>query len=209
MPLGSAIRAMFGPHERKVADLYRALFMDLNDLADKIRNWAPDARRILEVGCGEGAVTEKLATVFPNATILAIDITPRAGRLYQGRRGGVEFLTTTVQEIARSSPGHFDLIIMSDVIHHIPLNLRGEIIDAIDRTMAPGARFIIKDWQRSVSPIHWLCHASDKWLTGDHVIHVDPADLQRLVSERVPSLAAVDQDHIRPWRNNYAMVFAG
>jgi 2-polyprenyl-6-hydroxyphenyl methylase/3-demethylubiquinone-9 3-methyltransferase len=208
MPLGSAIRAMFGPYERQIADLYRALFMDLDDFADKIRCWAPDARCILEVGCGEGAVTEKLATAYPEATILAIDITPRAGRLYRGRRDGVEFRTAMIQEIARSNPGQFDLIIMSDVVHHIPLDLRGEIIDAIAQTMAPGARFIIKDWQRTVSPIHWLCHAGDKWLTGDHVIHIDPVDLERLVSGRVPSLAAVGQDRIRPWRNNYAMVFA-
>ena len=45
-------------------------------------------RRILEVGCGEGAVSERLAALYPNAEITAIDITPNVGRLYAGRLGG-------------------------------------------------------------------------------------------------------------------------
>ena len=208
MPLGPTIRAMFGRHERRIADLYRALFMDLDDFAGKIGGWAPGARRILEVGCGEGAVTEKLAAAFPDATILAIDITPRAGRLYRGRAEGVEFRTATVQDVARDNPGQFDLVVMSDVVHHIPLALRGEIVDSIAQAMTRDARFILKDWNRTTSPIHWLCHAGDRWLTGDRVIHIRPAEAKQLVTGRVPALRAVAEGGIRPWRNNYALVFA-
>jgi 2-polyprenyl-6-hydroxyphenyl methylase/3-demethylubiquinone-9 3-methyltransferase len=208
MSLGSAVRALFGRHERRVADFYRALFVDLDDFVGKIRHWAPEARRILEVGCGEGAVTERLAAAFPDATILAIDITPRAGRLYRGRSEGVEFSTATAQVIARENPGQFDLVIMSDVVHHIPPDLRGEVIEAVGRAMAPDARFILKDWDKTPSLIHWISHASDRWLTGDRIVHVKPAQAKRLVEDSIPALRMVAEGSVQPWRNNYALVFA-
>lgn len=208
MPIGPAVRALFGRHERRVADIYRALFVDLDDFAGKIRSWAPEARRILEVGCGEGVVTERLAAMYPDATILAIDITPRAGRLYRGRTEGIDFRTATVQDIAREHPGQFDLIVMSDVVHHIPLGLRGEVIEAIGRAMAPHARFILKDWDKTPSLIHWISHACDRWLTGDRVSHIRPAQAKRLVGDSVPALRMVAEGRVRPWRNNYALVYA-
>jgi 2-polyprenyl-3-methyl-5-hydroxy-6-metoxy-1,4-benzoquinol methylase len=198
---------MFGRHEHLVAQLYRALFMDLDDLAAKIQIWAPQATRILEVGCGEGAVTEKLAELFPEAMIYAIDITPRVGRLYRGSKRDVEFRTAHVQDIALSNPGRFDLILMTDVIHHIPHHLRSEIMDAVSLALAPEGRFILKDWAKSRSLIHWLCYAGDRWLTGDRVSHMMPSEARQLVMNRVTSLRKVGESHIKPWRNNYAMVF--
>jgi 2-polyprenyl-6-hydroxyphenyl methylase/3-demethylubiquinone-9 3-methyltransferase len=206
--LGPQIRGLLGRHERKIADLYRALFIDLDDFAEKIRAWAPGALRILEVGCGEGAVTEKLAETFPDAAILAIDITPRVGRLYAGRNEGVTFRMMTVQDVARDHSGQFDLVVMSDVMHHIPLDLRDEIIDAVGQAMASDGRFILKDWKKTRSPIHWLCHAGDRWLTGDHVIHIQPEEASQLVTGRLPGLRALAQTWIAPWPNNYALVFA-
>ena len=208
MPIGPVIRALFGRHERRIADLYRGLFMDLGDYGAKIGAWAPDASRILEVGCGEGAVTEILAKTFPRANILAIDITPRAGRLYRGRREGVRFRNAAVQDIAGEHPGAFDLIVLSDVIHHVPLSMRSDLLEAIGQALAPGGRFVLKDWGRSAAPIHWLGYAGDRWLTGDRVAYLTPAEAQRLVAQSIPALKLAADGRIRPWRNNYALLFA-
>ncbi len=208
MPLGQVIRGLFGRHERRIADAYRALFMDLDDYGAKMRGWAAQPRKVLEVGCGEGAVTEILADAFPHAEILAIDITSRAGRLYLGRRSGVEFRNATIQAIAGAHPATFDLIVLSDVIHHVPDDLRGEVLCAIGKALAPNGRFVLKDWSKSSAPIHWLCHAGDRWLTGDRVAHLTPSEAKHMVVRHVPKLQPVAEGHIRPWRNNYALVFA-
>jgi 2-polyprenyl-6-hydroxyphenyl methylase/3-demethylubiquinone-9 3-methyltransferase len=209
MALGPAVRALFGKHERRVADLYRSIFLNLDDYAENIQNWVPECSRILEVGCGEGAVTEKLAILFPNADILAIDVTPRAGRLYRGRTEGVEFRNIDVQSIAAAHPGRFDLVLLSDALHHIPLDLREEILEAIGRTLAPGGRFVLKDWGRAaISPIHWLCYTCDRWLTGDRVSYLTPTEAKRLVLDRLPQLQPIAAGHVRPWRNNYALIFS-
>lgn len=100
MGIGPWIRRMFGPYERQVSDAYRALFFDIGDFLDRVRAWKPTARRVLEVGCGEGAVTERLNAAYPDAEITAIDITPRIGRLYRGPSRGVRFVHCGVQDIA-------------------------------------------------------------------------------------------------------------
>jgi len=209
MSMGARIRGLFGPYEHKVAALYRSIFIDLDDYARQLPRWLPEAARILEVGCGEGAVTEKLAAQYPHADITAIDLTSRAGRLYRGRRDGVRFLATTVQDIARDHPGAFDVILLSDVIHHVPPPIRAEIIDAIGVALAPGGTFLFKDWGRSLSPIHWLCHAADRWITGDRVKYLTPKEALALVRERLPDIRIVDRGHVRPWKNNFAFVLRG
>ena len=207
MALGSLIRKSFGRHEHRVAGLYRSAFLDLRDYSAKIGDWVPGAHRILEVGCGEGAVTEILADAYPDADILAIDIVPSLGRLYRGRSDGVAFRQAPVSDIAVERPASFDLITLSDVMHHIPPELRPEILHAIRRCLAPGGRFVFKDWARTPTPIHWLCYASDRWLTGDRVAYLTPQEAMALVTSSDPAFEPVAQCNVGPWKNNYSLIF--
>ena len=207
MPIGALVRKSFGRHEHWGAELYRGLFLDLRDYVAKITHEAPAATRVLEVGCGEGAVTEILAAEYPEAEILAIDITPRLGRLYRGRPDGIQFREISVQQIAVEQPGRFDLITLSDVVHHIPPGMRAEIFDAISRCLAPGGRFVPKDWGRAATPTHWLCHAGDRWLTGDRVAYLTQEEAVALVTASAPDLRLVARTFIRPWPNNYVLTF--
>jgi 2-polyprenyl-6-hydroxyphenyl methylase/3-demethylubiquinone-9 3-methyltransferase len=206
MPLGPAVRRLFGRHEHRIAELYRAIFIDIDAYARQIGDWVPGARRILEVGCGEGAVTERLARAYPDADILAIDITPRVGRLFRGRRDRVTFVETTVQQVAAEQPGAFDLVILSDVLHHVPSAIRRELLAAVRATIAPGGSLIFKDWERTAAPIHWLCHAGDRWLTGDRVRYLRKPEAEAMLADAFGRPAVVAQAWVRPWRNNFAML---
>jgi 2-polyprenyl-6-hydroxyphenyl methylase/3-demethylubiquinone-9 3-methyltransferase len=206
MPLGPAVRRLFGRHEHRIAELYRAIFIDIDAYARQIGDWVPGARRILEVGCGEGAVTERLARAYPDADIVAIDITPRVGRLFRGRRDRVTFAETTVQRVAAGQPGAFDLVILSDVLHHVPSAIRRELLAAVRATIAPGGSLIFKDWERTAAPIHWLCHAGDRWLTGDRVRYLRKPEAEAMLADAFGRPAVVAQAWVRPWRNNFAML---
>ena len=37
----------------------------------------------------------------------------------------------------------------------------------IEQSMTPEGSFVFKDWVITRTPIHWLCGASDRYLTGD------------------------------------------
>ncbi len=202
MPIGPAVRRAFGPFEHQITEAYRSIYVDLDDYVAAVRDWVPDASSILEVGCGEGAVTERLAVAYPTARITAIDITPRVGRLYRGPSDRVQFGQRTVQEVAAQSPGAFDLVMIADVIHHVPSALRTEIIDAARNALAPGGALIFKEWERTRTPIHWMCVASDRWLTGDQVSFMSRDEGRALLRQSFDSKALVDERRVAPWRNN-------
>lgn len=202
MPIGPAVRRAFGPFEHRITEAYRAIFVDLDDYVAAVRSWVPHAVDILEVGCGEGAVTERLAAAYPHARITAIDITDRIGRLYRGPSDRVQFRQCTVQEIAAECPGRFDMAMIADVVHHVPVPLRKGLLDAARVALAPGGSLVFKEWERRPNLIHWMCHASDRWLTGDRVSFMSRDEGRELLSGSFGEAALVDERRVAPWRNN-------
>src|SRR5712692_8894223 len=110
MKIGPLVRRMFGPYERQISEFYRSIYINIDAFVELVVQWTPAPNKILEVGCGEGAVTQRLNAAFPDADITAIDITPRVGRLYRGSLERVRFMKRTVQEITVAQPGQYDLV---------------------------------------------------------------------------------------------------
>ena len=204
MPIGPVVRRMFGPYERQIAEAYRSIYIDIDSYISTLLEWKPTALRILEVGCGEGAVTERLVKAYPAAQITAIDITPRLGRLFQGPAERVTFIECAVQEIAARDPAGFDLVLLSDVMHHVPEAFRQDLLDAARAALAPGGAFVFKDWERTNAPIHWMCHASDRWLTGDKVAFMNRAEMRERLAKSFGESSLVAEARLAPWRNNLA-----
>lgn len=208
MPLGPSVRALFGRYEPQVAAAYRALYVDLDAWGSQLRRWMPQALDILEIGCGEGAVTERLAALYPEARITGIDITPRLGRLYAGDHDRVTFRQVPVETVAAEHPGRFDLVLLGDVLHHVPLAARPSLLSAVRETLAPGGCFVFKEWLRSRTPIHWASSASDRYLTGDDVSYLSKEEAEALVKQAFHPGAIRDEARIRPWRNNAAWLIS-
>jgi 2-polyprenyl-3-methyl-5-hydroxy-6-metoxy-1,4-benzoquinol methylase len=206
MAIGAKVRRLFGRHERTVARLYRSIFIDVGRLSSLICEWMPQARQILEVGCGEGAITEQLARLYPNANITAIDITPCVGRLFNGNRDRVQFVEMTVQAIAAAKPGQFDLVILSDVLHHVPIPLREELLTAVHLTLSSGGRLFFKDWERRLTPIHWLGYLSDRWITGDRIHYMRKQEAAELIAKTFGADSIIAEARVRPWNNNFAFL---
>ena len=205
MSVGAVVRSLFGRWEKPVAEAYRSLFVDLDGFVARLHAVRPTARRILEVGCGEGALSERLATAYPDATIVAIDLTARLGRLFGGDRDRVEFRRTPVGEVAASEPGSFDLVAMCDVLHHVPPAERASLLADIGRTLAPEGLFAMKDWARATTPIHFACWASDRILTGDAVHYLARDEAREMLAEVFGAARVGVGDTVPPWSNN--MVF--
>jgi 2-polyprenyl-3-methyl-5-hydroxy-6-metoxy-1,4-benzoquinol methylase len=204
MPPGPLIRRLFGPYERTVTEVYRRVFIELDDFVDRLQFWVPHPCRILEVGCGEGAMTERRVKAYADATVTAIDITPKVGRLYQGDTARVTFLQQSVDNVARQAPASFDLVVLCDVLHHVQPDDRLALLSAIDRAMAPGGNLAFKDWVASSSPIHWLCKMSDRYLTGDDVQFFTTTSAKALLTGTFGPDAIRDEALVRPWSNNVA-----
>jgi len=202
MSIGSAVRSLFGPAEPQVARAYRRVFLDVEALARAVaRERTPG--RVLEVGAGEGQFTEALARAFPGAELHGIDLTPRVGRLFRGPRGRVTFAARPVEEVAAERPGQFDLVIVCDVLHHVPPAARASFLAACGRCVAPGGTLVLKDWERTPTLIHAIAWFSDRFITQDRIAYLTAAELRAALGA---AFGPVELEvRIGPWRNNLAL----
>ena len=207
--IGSTVRRAFGPYERQVAEWYRRIFVDLDDLARQIREWV-NPTSILEIGCCEGALAERLARNFPAAKYLGIDITPRLGRLVKHPPTNVSFRHVTAQELAREAKGQFDLVVISDVIHHVPQDLRPQILTAAKDLLSEGGHLVVKDWVRRPTLIHAVSYFADVYIGGDKNTHYMSLDQQRSLIKSTFGRGAIRQEaDIAPWTQNHAFLIEG
>lgn len=80
-------------------------------------------KRVLDVGCGAGLLTEAMAG--RGARVTGIDMAPDAlavARLHLQASPGlpVDYLETTAEELARQSPGAFDVVTCMELLEHVP-----------------------------------------------------------------------------------------
>ncbi len=203
---GAAVRKNLGRYERPVSDLYRSVFINLEDLASNIRDWS-QPKRILEIGCGEGALAELVVRDFPQAEYLGIDIISHLGRMYDGPSDNVEFRQIDAEVLARELPGQFDLILINDVMHHVPDALRLGLLGAAKELLAPGGLLIFKDWVRRPSPIHALCYVADVYVGGDNSVRYMSLDEQRnMLTEVFGTGSIIAEANIRPWDHNQSFL---
>ena len=203
MGIGTWIRHRLGPLERPLSAAYRGAFVSLDHFVEQL-NLATSQPRILEVGCGEGALAEKLALAFPSAQIVGIDIAENVGRLYRGRTDGVSFQRIPLGDWADRNEQSVDVVLICDVLHHVPWNEHQRLLQDTKRVLAPRGRLILKDWDRSFWPIHWFCFLADRVILGDEVRYAKAKELRSKI-EQVYGASSIQREfRVRPWKRNVA-----
>src|SRR5258708_573418 len=118
MSIGSLARALLGKRGfARVGRYYRALFVDLDKVADCLPAM-PAGAVILDVGGGDGALVDRLLERQPEARVTMLDLKDDLGNAVRPElRDRLEILprTNLVQYAAlgRRQP---DLIVVSDVV---------------------------------------------------------------------------------------------
>jgi len=203
--IGQTLRRLLGPFEHRAAGAYRAAFVDLDSLASTIRAWS-DATSILEVGCGEGQLTQRIAHWYPNSTIVGIDIIDGVGRLFTGDPERVTFAVERLSSFVARHSTSYDLVILSDVLHHVPRDERESLLRNCAVALAPGGGFVLKDWTKSARPIHWLAYISDSVITGDHVLYLSEPEILNLVVGVFGHASVERIARVQPWQNNLMLL---
>lgn len=202
MGIGTSIRHRLGRFEVPAAEFYRACFINLDDLGRRAAALVRP-KRILEVGCGDGALAQRLTTVWPHAEYLGIDPAPTAGRLYRGDPDRAEFRSLTSSDLRALAPDPFDLVVIVDVLHHIPAPVRPAVLrDAAALTAADGT-LLVKEWARERPLVGKLAYWADRYVTGDtDVDFMTTTELETLLRDTLPGFTLTGQGSVRPWREN-------
>lgn len=201
--LGPAIRTRLGRWEVPAADAYRSFFINLDDCAQLVSSVFP-GRRILEVGCGDGSFSQRILARYPDAEYVGIDVAAQPGRLFRGDLACVEFHSTTSSEFRSSEPDPFDLVLLVDVLHHVPRDEREGLLRDVQAMTASGGHYIIKEWEPSRTFGHWAAWTADRFITGDRIQHISLATLRRDLANWFGDPLVVEA-RIPPRRNNYLL----
>ncbi len=202
MGIGTWVRRRLGPLEIPATDLYRSAFLDLGALARELAAGVP-AKRILEVGCGDGCLAQRLSRTFPDASYLGIDVVESAGRLYRGDPAFAEFRVMTVQQLCAEQPDPYDLVLLVDVIHHVPEPLRAEVLRCSAGLVSPDGHLAVKEIERDRSAYYSAVYVADRYVTGDRVRFHSMAELTAMMAAtRSWGFSDPRVSRVRPAHNN-------
>jgi 2-polyprenyl-6-hydroxyphenyl methylase/3-demethylubiquinone-9 3-methyltransferase len=106
-------------------------------------------KRILDVGCGGGILSESMAA--SGARVVGIDLSDKAlgvARLHKLESGAdVEYRLVAVETLAAESPGAYDVVTCMEMLEHVPEP--ASVVAAVATLVKPGGTVIISTLNRN------------------------------------------------------------
>ena len=103
--------------------------------------------RILDLGCGDGVLTEKLAAL--GCQVVGVDSSPAQIAAAQAR--GLDAHVVDAQRLTFDA--EFDAVFSNAALHW--MRKPDEVIAGVWRALEPGGRFVASSAARATSPVSW------------------------------------------------------
>jgi ubiquinone/menaquinone biosynthesis C-methylase UbiE len=141
------------------------VFDAVNAVTMRQRRWRPllvdrakaaGARRILDLGCGTGAMAIALARDLPAAKVIGIDGDPAVLRRARAKAAKVGVELELHEALADAIPladESVDCVVSTLVFHHLPADVKRRALIEARRVLVPGGRLLICDIGRSRDPV--------------------------------------------------------
>jgi 2-polyprenyl-6-hydroxyphenyl methylase/3-demethylubiquinone-9 3-methyltransferase len=168
-------------------------------------------RRVLDVGCGGGILSEAMAAL--GAEVTGIDAGEEAlavARLHLRESGlAVDYRLQTAEGFAAEAPGRYDVVACMELLEHVPDP--AAVVAACARLAAPGGDVVFATLNRNLKSFLFAIVGAENLLRlvkrGTHSYRrfVTPAELRRW-AEAV-GLAALDLTglHYNPFTRRYSL----
>lgn len=140
------------------------------------------AKRILDLGCGNGELARRLASLDFKGEYIGLDFSPglltAASQAVPGGMAG-SFVAADLSQPGWETglpPGSFALVVAFAVLHHLPgAEIRQQVLGTVRRLLVPNGRLVLSNWQFLNSPR--LRQRLQPWETiGLRTEQVDPGD---------------------------------
>jgi cyclopropane fatty-acyl-phospholipid synthase-like methyltransferase len=172
MSIGSAARSILGKRWFPVVGgWYRSVFVDLARVVDCLPDLPPGAR-VLDIGGGDGQMINILLAKNPSLRITMLDRSPSLGSFLEpALKAHVRLLpSTSLRDYAAMASEVPDLVIIGDVIHHVPVARRAEFFcDMKSVLRGQATTLFVKD----LEPGHFRSTLSlwaDRYISGDRLV---------------------------------------
>ncbi|MBI4789007.1 MAG: class I SAM-dependent methyltransferase [Chloroflexi bacterium] len=123
---------------------------------NRIVKYVSDGAAVLEVGCGNGRLAERLDRDARPLTYVGVDAAREMVEIANARRAHLHFVRAEFRVADITEPGWnrdlghapFDIVIALAVLHHIPsVELRQAVLRDIYAVLKPGGTFVMTNWQ--------------------------------------------------------------
>ena len=125
---------------------------------DRIVAYIGDAGKVLDIGCGNGRLAERLDREGKKLEYIGIDASPQLVTIASARKAQLQNVTAefsigdiTQPNWTQSVPvayQAFDIAIALAVLHHVPsFDLRCAVLRDIHALLKPDSRLILSNWQ--------------------------------------------------------------
>ncbi|MGE0200867.1 MAG: class I SAM-dependent methyltransferase [Candidatus Melainabacteria bacterium] len=157
--LGQHFDAMSEGYDALIArtwPVYKEVFQTMLDFSFVDRS-AP--LNVLDLGCGTGNLALFLSQQLPNARFTLLDLSPEmlaiAERKITDNVADVQLVNAGFMD-AELPENHYDFIVSSIALHHLPNDQKAEMYRRIFRWLTPGGQFRMADGMHAlpVAPSH-------------------------------------------------------
>jgi ubiquinone/menaquinone biosynthesis C-methylase UbiE len=135
--------------------------------------------RVLEVGCGTGALLEQIAGACPDCRIAGVDPVPEMLAVARNRLPAAVELREAWAEQLPFEDASFDLVVSCNMFHYIrhPREALGEM----RRVLRPGGELVITDWCDDYFACR-LCDLYLRWTSRAHFKVYRQRELEELLA---------------------------
>jgi ubiquinone/menaquinone biosynthesis C-methylase UbiE len=155
--------------ERYVPAAGRSAFTPLYDAVNAVTmregRWRPrlielasagGTTKILDLGCGTGAMAIALAQALPDARVVGVDGDPEVLKRAQAKARAAAVRIELHEAMAQRLPlpdESVECVVSTLVFHHLPARVKREALAEARRVLVPGGRLLICDLGRARDPL--------------------------------------------------------
>jgi 2-polyprenyl-3-methyl-5-hydroxy-6-metoxy-1,4-benzoquinol methylase len=195
MSVGQFVRRVLGPNAfAPLGRAYRRIFVDLDKV---VQTFPPlsEKRLLLDVGGGDGEVINALVRHGPPQRIVMIDPAEELGRglTPESLERTVVLPSTSVRDYLDAGHEVPDVVMISDVFHHIPVDRRESVLADLGALIrGQEVTLLVKD----IDPQGVRARAalmSDLYVTGDKNVVLIPRDEMREMLSRTLHPVSIEE----------------
>ncbi len=191
-------------------------FKPLHEINPLRLNWIDDSvqlkgRRVLDVGCGGGILSESM--YFKGAEVTGIDLGEKAlkvAKLHQLESGAkVDYQLIAVEALARLQPASFDVVTCMEMLEHVPDP--ASIVAACAALVKPGGSVFFSTINRNPKSYLYAVIGAEYVLnmlpkgTHDYAKFIKPSELARMIRASGLDVLATAGMNYNPITQVYAL----
>ncbi len=168
-------------------------------------------KRVLDVGCGGGILTESMAALGADVTGIDLGDAPLAvAKLHQKESSvKVEYRCVSAEELAREQPGSFDVVTCMEMLEHVPDP--ASTVAACAQLVKPGGQVFFSTINRNPKSFLFAIVGAEYVLkllprgTHEYLKFIRPSELERMCRHAGLAVREYTGMHYNPLTLHYSL----